>query len=68
MAPWGRTINVTTVSGFVVTDEFIYSLQERIEAADKLNFFFRYFNIPAPPPPQDGVGNEYISLIDFYRY
>ena len=41
MAPWGGVgaINTTIIFGFVVIDEFIYSVQERIEAADKPNYF-----------------------------
>ena len=44
---WGA-INTTINFGFVVIDEFIYSVQERIEAADKPNYFsvFQYFNPP----------------------
>ena len=46
MVPWEkRAKNITTVFFFfltlnlVVTDKFIYSIQEKIEAADKLNYF-----------------------------
>ena len=63
----GGAINITIVFVFVVADEFIYTVQERIEAADKPNYFsvFYYFTTTSP---LYGVEGECIfqNLINFY--
>ena len=56
MVPWGAILQ--QFFSFDIINEFIYSVQEKIEEAENL-IIFQYFNVLAPP--QNRLGCECMS-------